>query len=160
MKFRTEHVDFNVIQPVWFEKLWPGRNSDIKPMSSMTYDGKIDMSIYDKFKPTFVAVYNNADTIIGVNSGHQTGDNMYRSRGVWVDPLYRKQGIAGILFCEIEGKAMEEKCKTMWSLPRKESLPAYEKYGFIKTSDFFDEGMEFGPNCYVKKELDYEFKPH
>ena len=55
---------------------------------------------------------------------------------------------------------MEEQCTHIWSLPRKSALSVYEKYGFIKTSDFFDERVEFGPNCYVKKELDYELKQH
>jgi GNAT superfamily N-acetyltransferase len=85
---------------------------------------------------------------------------MYRSRGIWVDPVYRGKGVAGILFCELEGQAMKEQCKSIWSVPREKALPSYVKYGFKQTSDFFNEGMEFGPNCYVIKELDYELKQH
>ena len=160
MKFKSEAVHFETILPIWRHSLWPDRKSQIKHMSSMTYEGKIDMSIYKKYTPTFFAVYNNAGQIIGVNSGHQTGDRMYRSRGIWVDPVYRGKGVAGILFCELEGQAMKEQCKSIWSVPREKALPSYVKYGFKQTSDFFNEGMEFGPNCYVIKELDYELKQH
>lgn len=155
MKSRSEIVDFETILPIWEEKLWPNRESEIKPMSSMMYKGGFDMDIYNLYEPTFFAVYNNAGQIIGVNSGHRTEQRLYRSRGIWVNPLYRKKGVAGVLFCELHGQAMKEECTAIWSIPRKKALPAYEKYGFEQTSDFFDEGMEFGPNCYVYKELDY-----
>jgi GNAT superfamily N-acetyltransferase len=160
MKYSTSIVDFRTIFPIWKEKLWPERLSDIKMMSSMMYLGGYDTSIYNKYSPTFFTVYNNNGDIIGVNSGHKTTNNLYRSRGLWVDPLYRLQGISGILFCELYGQAMKESCKAIWSIPRKTALPAYKKYGFIQTSDFFNDAVEFGPNCYVYKEIDYEFKPH
>ena len=157
---RTAIVDFETVLPIWKEKLWPNRTSPIKPMSSMKYLGGYDMSIYEKYQPTFFVVYNVVGEIVGVNSGHRTSDKLYRSRGIWVDPRYRKKGISGVLFCELYGQAMKENCTALWSIPRQSALPAYEKYGFEKTSEFFDEGMEFGPNCYVYKELDYESKPH
>jgi hypothetical protein len=160
MRFKVEIVDFQTILPIWEEELWLGRSSEIKPMSSMTYLGGFDMEIYKNYKPTFFAVYNNADQIIGVNSGHRTSNTMYRSRGIWVNESYRNQGIAGILFCETFGQAMKEKCTHVWSVPRKNALVAYTKVGFKPTSEFFDEGMEFGPNCYVCAELDYDVKEH
>lgn len=160
MKGRSEIVDFETILPIWKEKLWPNRESEIKSMSSMMYQGGYDMSIYEKYEPTFFAVYNVVNEIVGVNSGHRTSNDLYRSRGIWVDPRYRGNGIAGVLFCSLFGQAMKEKCKAVWSVPRKDALQAYEKVGFKKTSDFFDEGMEFGPNCYVYTELDYDIKEH
>ena len=36
MKFKTETITFNDIQPVWEKQLWPNRQSPIKPMSSMS----------------------------------------------------------------------------------------------------------------------------
>ena len=50
-------------------------------------------------------------------------------------------------------QAKKEKCDAVWSMPRKSALPAYEKFGFVKQGDFFDEGVEFGPNCWVLKRL-------
>lgn len=160
MKYKIKTVDFETVLPIWEEELWPDRASEIKPMSSMMYKGGFDMDIYNLYKPTFFAVYNNAGQIIGVNSGHRTEQRLYRSRGIWVNPLYRKKGVAGVLFCELFGQAMKEQCEAVWSIPRKSALSSYELYGFKKTSEFFDEGMEFGPNCYVYLELDYEFKQH
>jgi len=160
IKYKTSLIEFEDIKDIWTNKLWPNRESEIKSMSSMTYKGGYDMEIYKKYLPTFFAVYNNNGKIIGVNSGHRTTDELYRSRGIWVDPAYRNQGVAGILFCETFGQAMKEQCKSVWSVPRKDALSAYKKVGFEQTSDFFNEGMEFGPNCYVHAELDYEFKPH
>ena len=160
MKSRSAIVEFEDILPIWQNKLWPNRKSPIKPMSSMQYQGGFDMSVYDNYEPTFFAVYNVVNEIIGVNSGHRTTEDLYRSRGIWVDPRYRKLGVSGVLFCELHGQAMQEGCTAIWSIPRKDALPAYEKYGFKQTSDFFDEGMEFGPNCYVYKDLDYNIKEH
>lgn len=160
VRYKTSQVEFKDIKDIWSEKLWPNRSSTIKSMSSTMYKGGYDMQIYEKYLPTFFAVYNNAGDIIGVNSGHRTTDSLYRSRGIWVDPAYRNQGVAGILFCETFGQAMQERCEAVWSAPRKDALPAYEKVGFQQTSDFFDEGMEFGPNCYVYAEIDYNIKEH
>lgn len=160
LSYRTELVEFDRIKEIWETKLWPGRLTPIKPMSSMVYKGKFDMDIYKKYSPTFFAVFNRADEIIGVNSGHRTTDKLYRSRGIWVHPDYRGQKIAGVLFCETFGQAMREQCEAVWSVPRKDALHTYEKVGFKQTSDFFDEGMEFGPNCYVYAELDYDIKEH
>ena len=41
----------------------------------------------------------------------------------------------------------------IWSIPRKSALPAYAKFGFETVGDYFDEGMEFGPNIYVIKRI-------
>ena len=48
MKYKSELVDFETILPVWANELWPNRTSDIKSMSSMTYDKTFDMNIYKK----------------------------------------------------------------------------------------------------------------
>jgi hypothetical protein len=32
-------------------------------------------------------------------------------------------------------------------MPRKTALLAYNKVGFKMIGDWFDEGVEFGPNC-------------
>ncbi len=160
IKCRSEIVNFQTVLPIWINNLWPGRVEKIRPMSSMQYLNGNDVNIYDKYTPTFFAVYNVVNEIIGVNSGHRTSDDLYRSRGIGVDPRYRNRGVSGVLFCELHGQAMKENCTALWSIPRKEALPAYEKYEFKRTSDFFDNHMEFGPNCYVYKELDYELKPH
>lgn len=155
MIYNTATVNFDSILPIWKEKLWPGRKDAIRPMSDIVYGGGHDSTIYKNFKPTFFVVFNLSNEIIGVNSGHRSSIDLYRSRGLWVDPQYRRMGISGILFNELHMQAIKENCKAIWSIPRKEALPAYKKYGFVQTSDFFDRGMEFGPNCYAYKEIKF-----
>jgi len=143
---------FSVILTYWKNKLWPNRKSKIEPLSHMTYLGGFDESIYEKYTPSFFIAIEN-DKIVGVNSGHRTSATSFRSRGIWVDPNYRNRGISQKLFTAIKETAIKENCDKIWSIPRKTALPVYEKFGFNRTSDFFDEGMEFGPNCYVLMKL-------
>jgi hypothetical protein len=45
-------------------------------------------------------------------------------------------------------------CNKIWSLPRKNSLYAYENIGFRKQSDWIEDDVEFGPNCIVTRPID------
>lgn len=147
-----EKIEFETIKKIWETKLWRDRISAIKPMSSMQWNGGIDMSIYDKYEPTFFGVYDG-DKLVGVNSGFRTKDTLYRSRGIWVDPDYRGQGVAQKLFEALDAVALNEGCVEIWSIPRKDALVAYLRAGYVQVGSFFDEGMEFGPNCYVLKKI-------
>ena len=149
---QVKQIKFKDIKEIWTTRLWANRQTPIKEMSSMQYLGGFDMDIYHKYTPTFFGVFDGQE-LIGVNSGHRTKDILYRSRGIWVDPNARGRGISKLLFGAVEDVAKKEKCSAIWSLPRKAALPAYEKFGYVKQGDFFDEGVEFGPNCYVLKTL-------
>jgi GNAT superfamily N-acetyltransferase len=108
------------------------------------------MNIFN-YPATFFAAYDN-ERIIGVNSGHKTADKLYRSRGLWVDPNYRKQGVAQLLFESTETQARLEGCDAVWSIPRKTALSAYQRFGFETVGDFF--GTETSEaNIYVIKIL-------
>ena len=152
----TTNITFETICHIWQKHLWQNRVSPIETHSAMTwpYDGnpiEFDMDIFN-YEPSFFGVTANG-RIVGVNSGHRTKDNIYRSRGIWVDPDVRKKGVAQLLFNATQKQAINEGCNMIWSIPRKSALPAYTKFGFETMGDFFDEGMEFGPNIYVFKEL-------
>lgn len=154
-----QEISFDQICQIWQEQLWPNRISPIETHSAMTWpfeenNQEYDMSIFE-YTPTFFGVFND-QKLIGVNSGHKTQDTVYRSRGIWVEPKYRKANVSQLLFKATESKAIDEGCDMIWSIPRKSALPAYVKFGFESVGDFFDEGMEFGPNIYVKKELTNE----
>ena len=58
-----------------------------------------------------------------------------------------------MLFLMTESQAVREGCEIIWSIPRKSALKSYTKFGFETVGNYFDEGMEFGPNIYVKKEI-------
>ncbi len=145
-----EEITFEDILPFWRDKLWPGRKSPIEPASAMLYLGDYDSYIKHAYTPRFFAV-KDQDQIIGVNSGHQTNSMFYRSRGIWVDPTSTLKGAGRMLIAAVEKAGQEAGCGLLWSAPRQSALPFYLKCGFIKTSGFFDDGMEFGPNCYVLK---------
>lgn len=143
-------IDFETIESIWKCELWPGRK-DIRPVSSMTYEKDYCMDVYnlEKSKPSYFAFYIQ-HTIVAVNSGHIVNENEYRSRGLWVNKDYRGKGIAKLLLQKTIQTGKLRNCKFIWSLPRKDSLYAYTSAGFVKTSDWIDEGVEFGPNCYVR----------
>ena len=142
--------NFDEVELYWYFYLWPLRKS-IKPMSDMTYLGGHDRQIYEKYKPSFF-VFESNEEIVAVNSCHKTSDDEMRSRGIWVKPEYRKQGITYKLFDAIFDEALSQQCKYVWSLPRKTALAAYEASGFVKTSDWI-ETQTSDANCYVRKML-------
>lgn len=93
------------------------------------------------------------EKLIAVNSGCRTTDKWYRSRGIFVLKEHRNYNISKMLFSAIDDNAINEGCNMVWSIPRKTALPAYLSAGYRRVSDYFNEGMEFGPNCYVSKVL-------
>jgi GNAT superfamily N-acetyltransferase len=110
----------------------------------------IDMNIFD-YEPTFWGVFKD-NKLVGVNSGHKTTSNHYRSRGIWVDPAYRQLGLAQKLFTMTEHQALLEKCEMIWSIPRKSALSAYTNYGFNTVGDFISTETS-ASNIYVKKNI-------
>ena len=132
-------LSFEQISDIWQNKLWPNRTSAIETHSAMTwpFEGnpeQYDMNVFN-YPATFWGVYID-NKLVGVNSGHKTTDTQYRSRGIWVDPEYRKQGIAQNLFLLTKHQAQLEKCEMIWSIPRKTALPAYTKFGFETVGDY------------------------
>ena len=152
MKIDLISITFDQILPIWNSFLWPNRVTTITPTSSMKLDRTNDVSIHTKYKPYFCAIYVD-DVIAGVNSCHQTGDNEFRSRGIYVFPEFRHLGLSQRLFQFVEDKAFENKCSILWSLPRLSALSAYKKFGFKECSEVINTGVEFGPNVYVRLEL-------
>ena len=82
--------------------------------------------------PTFFG-YIQDNKIVGVNSGHACEDN-YRSRGLWVEPGYRNQGIGTILLKATIDQGVSEGFDLIWSYPRNTSWPTYRSAGFKLTS--------------------------
>lgn len=144
-----EFIDEQTITKFW-QQLWPDHN--IRSMSSMLYQKGHDTSIYNRYKPTFIG-FTLDGNVVGVNSGHRTSQYDYRSRGLYVLPEFRKLGIAQHLLRATIEQADIEDCYIVWSLPRQESLPTYERAGFIQTSDFFKTDTS-NSNCYAIYNID------
>ena len=150
---KIERLTFEQIFDVWNDKLWPDRQSPIETHSAMTwpFEGSpqpIDMNIFT-YTPTFWGMFID-NKLVGVNSGHKTSDTQYRSRGIWVDPEYRGNGLAQYLFTITEHRAILEKCNMIWSIPRKTALSSYTNYGFDTVGDFIKTETSEA-NIYVKK---------
>ena len=148
-------ISFEQILSVWTNELWPDRKSAIETHSAMTWpyswpEKEIDMEIFN-YDATFFGVFSK-QKLIGVNSGHRSSEVEYRSRGIWVDPAFRKTGVSQLLFDMTQDQAMSEGCEMIWSIPRKTALPAYTKFGFMTVGDYF--GTETSDaNIYVLKRI-------
>lgn len=142
-------ISFQTILPIWKNNLWPERTSRITDTSAMTYSGGYDIKNMD-YEPVFLAFYMG-DKIAGVNSGHTCADNSFRSRGLYVFPEYRRQGIGTELLLGIIDKAQNNKCSFVWSYPKLKSWNTYKKAGFVLSSKW--EQSELGLNAYCIKKL-------
>ena len=72
----------------------------------------------------------------------------------WGSPEHRGKGISKLLLNKAIRYANKEwNAKMIWSKWRESALAAYLSVGYEQTTDFFNEGVEFGPNCYVRMEL-------
>jgi len=72
-----------------------------------------------------------------VNSAHGTTPWQVRSRGLWVHPDYRGQGLAQGLFDAQRDWAVTQGAEMIWSIPRVSSLPSYLKAGFQPVGEPF-----------------------
>ena len=158
-----KEIFFEEIYPLWNTRLWPGRKSIIEPMSSLVWNSNLflsygnseiskDKSIFDKYEPKFFAIFLD-ELITGVNSGFRTEDDVYRSRGLWVHPKHRGQGLGQELLKHACKLAVDENCKVIWSMPRKSALETYESVGFNKIGEWLEDTVEFGPNAVAYKYL-------
>lgn len=144
MATNVKSVTFDDVKPLW-EKLWPGRGSEIRNMSSMTSDSSWDMAVYDNHTPHFFAILDSDNgTIIGVNSGHGTSDTHFRSRGLYVEPDHRGNGYGRQLVAATADKAAELGFDVCWTIPRENAFHSYDSAGFTLIRGFNDQ-----PNAYI-----------
>jgi L-amino acid N-acyltransferase YncA len=138
-------IDFETILDVWKNKLWPTRNSMIESSSAMSFLGGYDTNNMKK-TPTFLS-YQITNKIVGVNSIHECDDHGFRSRGLYVDPNYRRKGIGKELLRE----SIEKSSNYIWSYPKQESWHIYKSVGFELSSDWHQS--ELGMNAYCRLNL-------
>jgi GNAT superfamily N-acetyltransferase len=142
-------ITFDEIYEVWAHKLWPGRKSLIESNSAMCFLGGYDMANMHT-KPTFFGWFDN-NNLVGVNSGHGTLQDGYRSRGLYVEPSYRGRGFGVQLLRATLQRARDERSHYCWSYPKKESQRTYEKAGFKLVTEW--EQSETGMNAYCYTSL-------
>lgn len=151
--YNLEHISWDQISLIWQTKLWPGRSSPIETHSAMTWPFDNNQDAYDMqvftYPAFFLGVFDN-DDLVGVNSCHLSSKKHFRSRGLWVDPAHRGQGLAQMLFSATEELAKTNNADMIWSMPRQTALKSYQHFGFQTVGDFF--GTETAEaNIYVIK---------
>ena len=140
-------ITFEEVLPIWEKHLWPNRASEITPTSAMSYLGGYDLQ--NMTSPTFFA-YMIDNEIAGVNSGHRTMNNGYRSRGLYVLEKFRGVGIGTHLLNATIEQAKIEHCNMCWSYSRKSSWKSYLYSGFELTSDWeISETSEANAYCKI-----------
>ena len=100
---------------------------------------------------SFLKIIN--DNIVAVNSGHACpNQNNYRSRGLWVNPHYRGQGLAQQLLTATIEQGLYEGYNQIWSYPRLSSWPTYQAVGFELASNWeSSETSEANAYCLINK---------
>lgn len=165
MTYKIKEIGWELIKPVWEEKLWPKRKSAIEPYSAMVCPLDLDNYPFDidEYNTRFAhqpAYFFGAfldDELVGVNSGHGTryerinDIRSVRSRGLWVDPEHRGNGLGQKLLRAIEQPF--DGWDMVWSLPRMSALRTYEAADYAPWGSEINKGMEFGPNIFAAKYL-------
>lgn len=143
------NIDYSTITEIWRTDLWPDRTSSIEPASALCYlTGKYNLANIE-FTPTFFA-YMVDGRIAGVNSGHKTINSGYRSRGLYVYPEFRGQGIGIKLLEATVVQAKQEHSVFVWSLPRRSSWRTYQRVGF-KLDTEWQQSETSDANAYCHK---------
>lgn len=148
MKIKT--ISFEEICDVWSNHLWKDRKSKIESTSAMIYLGGLDISNMH-YTPIFLAIVDDHNKILGVNSGHLCADNGFRSRGLYVFENQRGKGIGLSLLKETISTAQNLNAAYIWSYPKQTSWKTYEKAGFTLSSPW--ETSELGFNAYCIMQL-------
>lgn len=144
----VKRVLFEEVLPIWNIYLWPERQSSIDPTSAMSFMGGYDLQ--NMTSPTFFA-YMIDNEIAGVNSGHRTMDDGYRSRGLYVLDKFRGKGIGTHLLKATIEQAKIEHCNMCWSYPRQSSWKSYLNAGFELASDWeISETSEANAYCVIR----------
>jgi GNAT superfamily N-acetyltransferase len=157
--YKVVEINWEEIKHVWDQHLWVGRDS--KPTNNWAWDVNNPKEFTtSKWQtqwsvPIFLGVYDGDRNTVGVNSVYQSSEDgmYYRSRGLFVHPLYRRTGVAGLLLKASVDWARQRDCsKYLFSAPRKPAIPAYESAGFITHGKLF-EATRSGDNFIASVKL-------
>jgi GNAT superfamily N-acetyltransferase len=166
--YEIEEISWKEIKKVWEQHLWPEKKGGVKP----TNNWKLTLTPYSfttiikegenpiKTNPYFFGIRVGGE-LVCVNSCFMTSsshpfsykeDSYWRSRGLWTSPNHRRKGLSFKILTHTAEFVSKHDATWLWTVPRESALPAYEKVGFVKKSDWFDDG-QYGPNCIASKYL-------
>lgn len=148
MEISIKRISFEIICPIWTNYLWPERSSTIENYSQIVFN-KHPYQYNSEYKfSEFIGLGAFVDdALVGVNSCHQTGISL-RSRGLYVFPKFRRLGLGNRLLEESIKIGFNRGLMFTWSMPREDSISAYERSGFNQCSEWFKTETS-GKNCFV-----------
>lgn len=147
MNFLIQEVSFSTILPVWQHRLWPGRQSEIEPVSCINKEGKIDPQILLFEAKFFAARFENE--LLGVVSCHPVSANTMRIRGLFVDENHRNKKVGARLVSRVFEECVAQGTPELFGLVRLKNEIYFKKRGFeIYKSQ---AGYEFGPHLIMIK---------
>ena len=147
-----KEISYNDICKLW-KLLWPEKQ--LRPFSQMKFlGGKETKEECELPRKIFYFGYYNKKTLVGVNSCHSQYLHMvkcvFRSRGLYVLPEYRKKGI-GTKLLKHSSEVSFKFTNFIWSFPKQSSIEVYKSAGFIECSPFASNYTKTQDdiNCYV-----------
>lgn len=142
-----QEITYEQCLTLW-NQLWANRVSPIEPTSAMTFSHTSQRSYTTNVgTPTFLGAFVN-EQLVGVNSIHDVDENQQRSRGLFVLPEFRSNGIATKLLKATIACRKPGRC--LWSYPKDSALPTYVRAGFRVITDRIYDPVEDKWNYYVK----------
>lgn len=140
-------ISFSEISDFWIKHLWPGRLSEIEPVSCINSNGQINIDL-KKYHPIFLGLVEN-NIVIGVVSVCQTDTNEYRLRGICIISKYRNRGYSSLLVSKAFTLALSLTTNPIfWTLAREKNFSFYQKFDFIEHKRI--SNFEFGPHIILK----------
>lgn len=134
MQYFIQEIAYDQIKPHW-QQLWPDR--EFEAVSAMSYLG--GYQCYPPKHSCYYAVTDQKGQILGVNSCHDTGEYLVRSRGLWVDPSQRGQGLGKMLLEYTLTWAQQQGYIAVWSFPKLAAWPTYQSVGFVHQGPWIEQ---------------------
>lgn len=148
MGCEIKEITFTEIGPLW-HKLWPDTPENVKPYNTATFllNKGYDPSI--PYGPvTFLGAFVD-EILVGCNSCFKSAATVWmRSRGLYVDPTARKQGIATQLLSATFAQAKKEGCTHLWAYPRTVIVSTYIRCGFSQVGEPITT-FDYGPHVWA-----------
>lgn len=144
-------IEFVLCKTLWKE-LWANRivaadacSYMVLPNQDMRYSDDCFVTYSDDVDPpVYLGAFENGK-LIGVNSFHRIAGTT-RSRGLYVVPEYRDQGIGRKL---LYGTWDRARVYPIWAYPKKDALPVFLAAGYKIASIPIKDPIEGNENYYV-----------
>lgn len=143
-------LGFDDVSPLW-HKAWPDNPANVKPVNTATFMFTYGINGYDSRIPFGEIHFYGAfveGLLVGVNSCYKSTPTYWmRTRGLYVEPEFRGNGIGGQLIDHGLALASEYKCSYLWGYPRCTSWPLWKSKGFKATGKITT--FDYGPHVWA-----------